>query len=81
MDTGRRTATEFGALEAFFPAVLALDGDLDRARRLEDSAFAMWTLSGSSPTLLDYRAMKPGRRDGVSAPARDRRVRVSTSTR
>ncbi|HEY2513761.1 MAG TPA: glycoside hydrolase family 47 protein, partial [Polyangiaceae bacterium] len=31
MDTGARKGTEFGALEAFFPAVLALGGDLDRA--------------------------------------------------
>ena len=29
MDTGRRTGTEFGALEAFLPGVLALGGDLD----------------------------------------------------
>src|SRR5439155_16034917 len=34
MNTGRRTATTYGALHAFFPAVLALHGDLDRARRL-----------------------------------------------
>ncbi len=60
LDTGRRTGTEFGALEAFFPALLALGGDLDRARRLEDSAFAMWTRSGLEPDSFDYRAMKPG---------------------
>jgi mannosidase alpha-like ER degradation enhancer 2 len=59
MDTGARTGTEFGALEAFFPAVLALDGDLDRARRLEDSAFAMWTASGLEPDGFDYGTMKP----------------------
>ena len=35
--TGKRTATEFGALHAFLPAVLALGGDLGRARRLQDS--------------------------------------------
>ena len=32
MNTGKRTATEFGALDAFFPAVLALSGDPPRAR-------------------------------------------------
>src|SRR5713226_8545622 len=32
MNTGKRTATTYGALDAFFPAVLALSGDLDRAR-------------------------------------------------
>ncbi|HEY6065523.1 MAG TPA: glycoside hydrolase family 47 protein [Thermoanaerobaculia bacterium] len=58
MDSGRRTASEFGALHAFLPAVLALGGDLSRARRLEDSCFRMWKLHGIEPEVLDYRAMK-----------------------
>jgi ER degradation enhancer, mannosidase alpha-like 2 len=58
MSTGKRTATEFGALHAFLPAVLALGGDLGRARRLQASAFRMWNLSGIEPEVLDYRAMK-----------------------
>jgi len=57
MNTGLRTATEFGALQAFFPAVLVLGGDRDRARRLEESCFAMWTLHGIEPETLDYRTM------------------------
>jgi glycosyl hydrolase family 47 len=57
-ETGRRTATEFGALHAFLPAVLALGGDLGRARRLQDSAFKMWNLHGIEPEALDYRTMK-----------------------
>jgi ER degradation enhancer, mannosidase alpha-like 2 len=61
MDTGLRTGTEFGALEAFFPAVLALGGELDRARRLEQSSFEMWTRAGLEPDSFDYRAMRPGR--------------------
>ena len=36
MNTGKRTETTTGALDAFFPAVLALDGDLNRARALQD---------------------------------------------
>jgi mannosidase alpha-like ER degradation enhancer 2 len=64
MDTGRRTGTEFGALEAFFPAVLALDGDVARARRLEDSAFTMWKQAGLEPDSFDYRAMKVGAEPG-----------------
>jgi mannosidase alpha-like ER degradation enhancer 2 len=59
MTTGRRTSTVFGALEAFLPAVLALDGDLDRARRLQDSAFQMWTRSGIEPDGFDYVSSKP----------------------
>ncbi|MFL6468292.1 MAG: glycoside hydrolase family 47 protein, partial [Pyrinomonadaceae bacterium] len=32
MNTGKRTETTTGALDAFFPGLLALDGDLNRAR-------------------------------------------------
>jgi ER degradation enhancer, mannosidase alpha-like 2 len=58
MKTGKRTATEFGALHAFLPGVLALGGDLDHARRLQESCFAMWNLHGIEPEVLDYRAMR-----------------------
>jgi len=58
MTTGARTATTYGSLEAFLPSVLALGGDLDRARRLQDSNFKMWTLHGIEPEVLDYAAMK-----------------------
>lgn len=57
MTTGRRTATHFGALHAFLPAVFALGGDLDRARRLEASCFRMWQLRGLEPEEIDYRTM------------------------
>lgn len=56
--TGRRTASEFGALHAFLPGALALGGDLPRARRLEDSCFRMWKLHGIEPEVIDYRRMK-----------------------
>ena len=58
MNTGKRISTQFGALDAFFPAVLARSGDLDRARRLEDSAYKMWTTFGIEPEALDYSTMK-----------------------
>jgi mannosidase alpha-like ER degradation enhancer 2 len=58
MITGERTATEFGALHAFLPGVLALGGDLPHARRLQDSCLRMWNLEGIEPELLDYRTMK-----------------------
>jgi len=58
MDTGKRTATTFGALHAFLPAVFALSGDAGRAGRLEDSCFEMWTRNGIEPDLYDYRARK-----------------------
>jgi mannosidase alpha-like ER degradation enhancer 2 len=57
MNSGKRTASEFGALHAFLPAVLALGGDVTRARRLQDSCFKMWMLAGIEPEVLDYRKM------------------------
>lgn len=58
MNTGKRSKTHFGALDAFFPAVLALSGDLTRARRLQESSFKMWQLNGIEPEELDYRSME-----------------------
>ncbi len=58
MDTGKRTETTFGALDAFFPAILALSGDLPRAKRLQDSSFKMWNLHGIEPEVLNYETMK-----------------------
>ena len=56
MKTGARTHTMFGALDAFFPALLALSGDVPRAARLQDSAFAMWQINGIEPEVYDYRS-------------------------
>lgn len=58
MNTGKRTETTFGALDAFFPGVLALGGDLDRAKRLQDSSFKMWTKHGIEPEVFDYQKME-----------------------
>src|SRR5437588_7153422 len=57
MATGRRTETTFGALDAFFPGLLALSGDLPRARRLQSSGFKMWQLHGIEPEVLNYKTM------------------------
>ena len=59
MTTGQKNGTNFGSLHAFLPGVLAMGGDLDRARRLQDSAFRMWTLHGIEPESFNYVAMKP----------------------
>ena len=58
MNTGKRTATDYGALDAFFPALLALSGDVPRAARLQDSSFKMWNLYGIEPEVLDYKTME-----------------------
>lgn len=54
MNFGKRTATTYGALDAFFPAVLALSGDLKRAGRLQESSFFMWNQNGIEPEEFDY---------------------------
>jgi mannosidase alpha-like ER degradation enhancer 2 len=58
MQTGKRTATTYGALDAFFPALLALSGDIARARRLQASSFKMWNVHGVEPEILDYKTMR-----------------------
>jgi hypothetical protein len=58
MNTGKRTDTQYGALDAFFPAVLALSGDVARARRLQNSSFKMWNLNGIEPEIIDYKTMQ-----------------------
>jgi ER degradation enhancer, mannosidase alpha-like 2 len=58
MQTGNRTNTTYGALDAFFPGLLALSGDLTRARRLQTSSFKMWNLHGIEPETLDYKTMR-----------------------
>jgi ER degradation enhancer, mannosidase alpha-like 2 len=58
MNTGARTGTNFGSLDAFFPGTLALSGDLARARKLEDSAYKMWTAFGIEPEAMNYTTMK-----------------------
>jgi len=63
MNTGKRISTQYGALDAFFPAVLARSGDLDRARKLQESSYKMWTTFGVEPETIDYttlRAVSPG---------------------
>jgi ER degradation enhancer, mannosidase alpha-like 2 len=58
MNSGKRVGTDFGALDAFFPGELALSGDLDRAKRLEESCYRMWTKWGVEPEALNYSNMK-----------------------
>ena len=74
MNTGARRATTYGALDAFFPAVLALSGDLKRAKLLQDSSFRMWNHAGVEPEEFDYRARK------ITSPAYHLRPEIVEST-
>jgi mannosidase alpha-like ER degradation enhancer 2 len=58
METGRRTTTYYGALDAFFPAVLALSGDRERAAKLQESSYLMWNVAGIEPDSLNYATMQ-----------------------
>jgi ER degradation enhancer, mannosidase alpha-like 2 len=58
MHSGKRTHSYYGALDAFFPALLALSGDIPRAARLQDSSFRMWRIHGIEPEVLDYRTQQ-----------------------
>lgn len=60
MNTGERLQTRFGALEAFWPAVLALGGDLERAAKVQESIQLMFTTFGVEPETFDYSTMEIG---------------------
>jgi len=74
MNTGKRTTTLYGALDAFFPAVIALSGDITRAKKLQASSFKMWNLNGIEPEELDYATMR------VTSPAYHLRPEIIEST-
>jgi ER degradation enhancer, mannosidase alpha-like 2 len=57
MNTGKRTHTWFGLLDAFFPAVLALSGDVNTAAKLEESCYKMWNRYGIECEVFDYAKM------------------------
>ncbi len=58
MYTGERISSRFGALDAFFPAVLALNGDIGKARALQENCFKMWEKWGIEPEQIDYASME-----------------------
>jgi len=74
MRRGERAATTYGALDAFFPAVLALAGDIERAKRLQASSFKMWNKHGIEPEVYDYKA------DEVRHPGYPLRPEIVEST-
>ena len=74
MNTGERRATTYGALDAFFPAVLILSGDEPRAVQLQLSSFDMWNVAGIEPEEFDYRARK------ITSPGYPLRPEIVEST-
>ena len=74
MNTGKRISTHYGALDAFFPAVLALSGDLQRAGQLQESSYKMWKTFGIEPEEIDYSTMK------ITSPGYQLRPEIIEST-
>ncbi len=74
MNSGKRTHTFYGALDAFFPAVLALGDDVHRAEQLQDSSYKMWNLAGIEPEQLDYVKMQ------ITGPGYELRPEIIEST-
>jgi mannosidase alpha-like ER degradation enhancer 2 len=57
MNSGKLTSRQFGSLDAFFAALLALDGEAQHAAALEESCYKMWNVYGIEPEQLDYSKM------------------------
>ena len=74
MNSGERTHTFYGALDAFYPAVLALGNDVHRAEELQESSFKMWNVAGIEPEQLDYVKMQ------ITAPGYELRPEIIEST-
>jgi len=58
MNTGERTGTIYGSLDAFYAGTLAMAGDLKQAARLQESNFRMWMLNGIEPESMNYSTME-----------------------
>jgi mannosidase alpha-like ER degradation enhancer 2 len=58
MYTGTPRGSEYGALAAFFPGLLAYSGHLREARRLHAASVQMWDVNGIEPEAYDFRARR-----------------------
>ena len=70
MDTGELLSPTLGALDAYFPAVLAASGDLSRARSMQAACYAMWRVHGIEPEFMDMqtREIPPGQEQYALRP-------------
>jgi len=54
MASGKRTASVITLYDAYFPAVLALSGDLGSAAKSQEAFHQVWTGFGLEPMVYDY---------------------------
>jgi hypothetical protein len=55
MENGEKINSVVTLYDAFYPALLALSGDLKNAARYQDSWNSLWNLNGLEPMVYDYR--------------------------
>jgi len=55
MNTGAKLQSWSGCLDAFFPSVLALSGNLERAQKFQESCYFMWMKNGITPEIYNYK--------------------------
>lgn len=58
MKDGKITGNYYGSLDAFFAGSLAMAGELDKAKALQNSNFLMWKLHEIEPEGLNYATME-----------------------
>ncbi|MEW6194332.1 MAG: GH92 family glycosyl hydrolase [Bacteroidota bacterium] len=68
MNTGETVSKTFGALDAFMPAMIALGGDVERAEKLQESCYRMWTHFGIEPEEMNYETFEVNYADYVLRP-------------
>jgi mannosidase alpha-like ER degradation enhancer 1/mannosidase alpha-like ER degradation enhancer 2 len=58
METGEKMGSTVTLYDAYFPAVLALSGDLERAAKNQAAFNRLWMKNGLEPMVYDYKADK-----------------------
>jgi predicted alpha-1,2-mannosidase len=58
MNTGEKSRTVFGALDAFMPGMLVLGNDVETAEKIQESCYRMWKHFGIEPEELNYKTFE-----------------------
>lgn len=59
MDTGEKTVPSVTLYDAFWPALISLDGDLKRAAVVQDTWNGLWNKYGLEPMVYNYKTEVP----------------------
>jgi predicted alpha-1,2-mannosidase len=58
MNTGIKSRTVFGALDAFMPGMLVLGDDVATAEKIQESCYRMWKHFGIEPEEINYKTFE-----------------------